>query len=639
MVNKLPVVRFHPAFTSRMVLQRTMPVRLRGATHPNALVAIRFGAIHVETQSDAEGQWQVELPPMAASAQPTELRLESVGTVVALSDVLVGEVWFCSGQSNMEFPMERALDEGAFTVDANNPCLRLLHVEVNGREEPLDALYGQQWEFCSPENADKFSAVAYYFGQELQARLQVPVGLIHASLGGTVIESWMSLDSLQQIPAVAEEVADFEQLLAHSRATRLTGVCEDEPQLEFDARDSVGYHLGWAEPETDVAGWPQMNLPRQWQQQGYEQSGVFWFRREVEMPSQWLGRDLKVSLGAIDKSDVAYWNGELIGMTLKSPDSYKQNREYIVPASLVRSGANTLSVRVRSEMFDGGITGPAQTMFVACPALGESSPMSLSGAWHFQVENDYGFRTLKAPAQLFNGMVAPYCDFAMRGVIWYQGESNAAKPEEYKVLFPAMVQDWRRAWGQESLAFHFVQLPNYRAPSDQPGVESAWANFREAQTAALQLPNTGMAVAIDLGEEEDIHPRSKWQVGQRLAWSALSQSYGVATIPASGPRLRAIQFESERVRVIFDLFGSSLAVRGDSLDGFAVAGVDGVFFWADAVLDGDTVVLSIAQVTAPKYVRFAWADNPTCTLYNSFGQPAVPFRCLIEIRKRSCFAR
>ncbi|WPJ96090.1 sialate O-acetylesterase [Coraliomargarita algicola] len=633
--NSLDVVRFHPAFMDRMVLQRELPITVRGSSLPQTLVVVTFANLRLETESNVKGQWEVDLPAMPASSESREMRMESAGRIVVLEDVLVGEVWFCSGQSNMEFALKNALEDGSPEYDFDNPSLRLLQVEVNGAEEPLEALYGQRWEVCRAESADEFSAVAFYFGQELQARLQVPVGLIHASLGGTMIESWMSLSSLQGVPSSQANVAEYLGALARSRATRIEGVCQDPPQLETDATDSVGVRLGWAELDTAVADWPQMQLPTQWQQQGFEQNGVFWFRREVRIPEEWRGYDLKVSLGAIDKSDVTYWDGQRIGMTPKSAMSYLQVREYSVPASLVRTDVHVLAVRVRSDFFDGGVTGPAESMYITCPALSESASLPLAGQWHFQVENDYGCRNLKTPTQLFNGMVAPYSSYPVRGVIWYQGESNVGRASEYQQLFPAMIQDWRRAWGREELAFHFVQLPNYLAPTDEPGGKSEWASLRDAQAAALEVSDTGMAVTIDLGEAEDIHPRSKWRVGQRLAWSALAQTYQHQDIPASGPRLLRSTVKGDQVHLRFELFGSSLSVSGESLDGFALAGSDGVYHWANAQVADDIVVLSAPSVRAPVYVRYAWADNPRGTLYNLFGQPAAPFSIRLDGASRS----
>ncbi|WP_269523624.1 sialate O-acetylesterase [Coraliomargarita parva] len=621
-------VRFHPAFTDHMVLQRDVPVRVSGQSMPHSAVSVTLGEIRVQGESDETGHWQLMLPPLAASAEHCELTLESAGQRVALHDVLVGEVWFCSGQSNMEFELRRVHGAENVLPLADNPQLRLLNVTKNASEQMLDELHGQAWVLCTPETASDFSAVAYYFGRELQERLDVPVGVIHASWGGTRIESWMSRESLEANSCVKEQMVAYDKLLADSHANRIMGVCQRPPQLEGDPLNSPGRQLGWGAPEFSVEDWPQMELPTQWQNKGYQQSGVFWFRRDVEIPADWVGHDLQLSLGAIDKSDVTHWNGTPVGSTPISMTSYREPRFYTIPASQVRAGRNTIAVRVRSEFFDGGMTGPAEAITVSCPGIADASPLPLAGLWRFQVENDYGYRSPYAPTELFNGMIAPYLDYTIRGVAWYQGESNKSDPLEYEVLLKAFIADLRERWGCGALPVLIVQLVHGTPPSlYEPN--SGFAAIREVQqSVAENMSSVQLISAMDIVEYSDAyHPSIKEPVGKRLAIGAMSLVNGLPENP-EGPAMKAIYRVSSSLRVVFDNKGSSLKTNDGAATakGFVLAGPDGVFHPAEGKIEGNSVLVNCPEVPEPRALFYAWADNPICNLYNEAGYPASPFR-------------
>ena len=344
-----------------------------------------------------------------------------------------------------------------------------------------------------------------------------------------------------------------------------------------------------------------------------------------------------MNLGAIDKSDVTYFNGEKVGsITMQDrEDAWRVPRIYTVPGVLVRTGKNVIAVRVHSAMYDSGIIGPSAIMSLHSPAIPQAKPISLAGTWRYMVETNYGKvdsplqplapGNVNAPAALFNGMIAPLTSFAIRGVIWYQGEGNADRPICYRALFPALIQDWRRHWGLDDLAFHFVQLANYIAVKDQPG-EGQWAELREAQIMALRLPHTGMAVTIDIGETDNIHPRNKQDVGLRLALTALHGEYGRKEVTPCGPLFREIKQEGNAIRVLFNNAEAGLVCWGKKLQGFVIAGADRAFVWASARIENGTVLVSCPSVPSPQFVRYAWADNPTCNLYNIAGLPAAPFR-------------
>ena len=401
---------------------------------------------------------------------------------------------------------------------------------------------------------------------------------------------------------------------------------------------------GWTDLPEPIGDWKNIKLPGHWQTQGLNFSGILWFRKVVEVPATWVGKDLKLSIGATDKSDITYFNNVKVGsVTMQDrPDAWNVLRAYTIPGRLVKAGKNIIAVRVHSDKYAGGMTGPAEFMKLACPDLTTES-ISLNGVWRYAVETNYGLVTVppqppgpgnpNAPCTLFNGMIAPLIPFAMRGAIWYQGESNVGRARQYRTLFQTLIGDWRRCWGQDDFAFYFVQLANYMGRCNHP-TESMWAELREAQTMALKQPHTGMAIAIDIGEADDIHPRNKKDVGKRLAFNALHQTYGRKGIAPCGPLFREVKHDGNAIRIFFEYAAGGLKCRGDTLDGFAVAGDDGNFVWAKARIDPaanlglseDTVIVESTLVSNPMAVRYAWEDNPVCNLYNYAGLPASPFR-------------
>ncbi len=445
-------------FSDHMVLQRNAEVRIWGWDRPGEDVTVRMAGQHHTVRTGDDGTWEASLSPMDAGG-PYEMDIEGSGSV-SFKDILVGEVWVCSGQSNMEWSVRQSADAGKEIQAAVFPEIRLFTVPRRIAVNPKDDLEEGQWLVCSPETVSSFSAVAYYFGRHLHVEKGIPVGLIHSSWGGTVAETWISRESM-------EEMEDFHDVLAQS--------------------------------------------------------------------------------GSFD------------------------------PDSLALRG-----VRYGPNMF---------------------------------------------PGLLFNGMIAPITDFSVRGAIWYQGESNAGRAYQYRRLFPLLIRDWRKQWDNDDMPFLFVQLANYMAALEKPE-ESEWAELREAQTMALALPNTGMAVAIDIGEADDIHPGNKQDVGLRLALAARNVAYG-EEIVSSGPLYSHMKPGGDRIRIVFDHTGGGLVAKGryGYLKGFAIAGEDRVFHWARAYIDGNEVVVYSDKVSEPVAVRYGWANNPEdANLYNLEGLPASPFR-------------
>jgi len=398
---------------------------------------------------------------------------------------------------------------------------------------------------------------------------------------------------------------------------------------------NVGEGKGWASADFDDEGWPVMPLPGIWQSRGLDFNGVVWFRKTVDIPEAWAESDLLLSLGAIDDFDHTYFNGSLVGAHPKgTPGAYQIPRLYQVSGARVQPGKNVIAVRVFDHFGEGGLLGPAAEMFLETKAIG-GGHLPLSGGWRYAVERRIPFvaptvfRTYppapqvlmpqNAPSALFTGMIAPLVPFGLRGVIWYQGESNVDGYRDYTKRFVAMIRDWRARFQQSELPFYFTQLANYVA-------SPAWPYLREAQAAALTEAATGMAVAIDIGDANDIHPRNKQEVGRRLSLLALAHTYGNADIEATGPVFERVEFGSSTARLHFRSAKGLRARDGGDVKGFAVAGSDGVYHPASGRIDGETVIVDCAAVALPETIRYAWDDNPDADLVNAAGLPAAPFR-------------
>jgi sialate O-acetylesterase len=606
-------------------------------------VTVVFAGQSVSSKADDAGRWSLELAPLKASATPTDMavssRLGSDVQHVTLSDVLVGEVWLCSGQSNMQWPLVSSNNAREEISAANYPTIRLFTVPRRVSDEPLDKLESGQWEPCTPATAENFSAVGYFFGRELSKKLGVPVGLINCSWGGTIAEAWTSKAALLAEPTLApiisEYARDLPDLIKRTEAWKKLVAEIDEKHAD---KTNLGHPAGWAaDQETAEPQWKDIKLPTYWQAAGLNFSGVVWFRKVVDVPAAWAGKDLFLCVGAADKSDTTYFNNEKVGgLTIaENPEAWSVVRKYTVPGRLVKAGRNVIAVRVHSDKYAGGLNGPDTVMLLKPVGADDSAAIRLAGNWRYAVEANYGKVDVpaappgpdspNAPSRLYNGMLCALIPFAMRGVIWYQGESNASRPEQYRTLFKTLISDIRKNWALPDLAFHFVQLANYMARAQVP-THTNWALLREAQAMALDLPNTGMAVTIDIGEANDIHPRNKQDVGLRLAHAALATTYRVPGVAASGPLFKSAKAEAGKLRVSFSHTHKGLAVRGEKPVGFAVAGPDKEFVWAEAKVDGNDVLVWSEKVPSPAFVRYGWGDNVACNLYNLDGLPASPFR-------------
>jgi sialate O-acetylesterase len=625
-----------PVFSDNMVLQQLSDAPIWGADVPDkeVTVATSWDNKEYRTTVNKAGKWMVRVQTPSAGG-PYRISIISE-TTVTLKNVLIGEVWFCSGQSNMEMPLAgwgKVLNYEKEISDADYPTIRLLQVEKNISMHPVSDMKvtGGSWQECTPGSVAEFSATAYFFGRNLYKTLNIPIGLIHSSWGGTFAEAWTSGTSLKNMPAFYDVMAEIKDIPENERE-RKSAYQERRKILEAKIMDKdFGYRNNVAQAASllyDDSGWKTMNLPGLWERSelpGFD--GHVWFRKEIDIPASWKGKALTLSLGGIDDNEITYFNGVEAGRT----DGVDIKRQYAVPSNPVKKGKAVITVRVTDTGGDGGFYGNESEMFISLPDGREK--ISLTGDWKYKValtmkDTPSSPRIFKDdpanPTGLFNAMVNPFVPYAIRGVIWYQGENNERRGYQYRDLFPLLINDWRKHWGYD-FPFYFAQLANYKNVEQQPA-ESEWAELREAQSMALRLDNTGMAVLTDIGDGYDIHPKNKQDVGNRLALIARNKTYG-ENIEYSGPVYRSYKIEGNKIRISFKhISGGLKSKNGEVLKGFSIAGVDHKFHWAEAVIEGDDVTVSCRDVEFPVAARYAWANNPVCNLYNGAGLPASPFR-------------
>lgn len=636
-----PALEMPAIFSDHMVLQRQRPLPFFGVATPGTTITVKLDSQFATTTTKPDGTWKLELRAREAGG-PYRLEVSGDG-YLQYQDVMVGEVWVASGQSNMEWTIGQQNDIAKAREDAN-PNIRMYTVGRAAKEDPAKNVSGSGWMTANSENCVYFSAVGFWFANDLNHWLDVPVGIINASWGGTPAESWVRRSTLRANPSLAYLVNDY-----------LAGL-SDYPQRKaaYDVRLADYKEKAFAKDtgnEGSMNGYPSLNLPTgSWKKVklpnllevtvGEQMDGAVWYRKNLDLPKDWLGKQLVMELGTIADFDDTYFNGRRIGGVERDAEyPYAVPRRYLIAPGLLRETGNVIAVRVFNRGGNGGFTGATDTLRLF-PADGSAPAITLAGDWLCKVERKiqppdasligqepdrpYGPGHPWSPGSLWNGMVDPYVGYGMRGVIWYQGESNADRAEEYQTLFPTLITDWRKQWGIGDFPFYFVQLAGYSAQVPQPA-DSSWAELRDAQRGALALPNTGMAVALDLGDANDIHPRNKLEVGRRLSLIALSQLYGIE-VRSRGPHFRTLEITGNQARVRFDDADGLRTFDGSAPRGFAIAGADRKFYWANATIDGTSVVLKSPNVPQPVAVRYAWATNPDVNLYNVSALPAEPFR-------------
>ena len=623
-------------FSDNMVVQQKSMLRLTGTARPLATVVVKAGweKRSYTLQSNGEGGWSLTIPTPVAGG-PYTLSFND-GEETILHNVMVGEVWFCSGQSNMEMPIAGWGEVKNFRDEiaaASHPMIRLFLAQKVTSLAPLDDAQSTQggWQECSPATVPEFSALAYFYARELQERLHVAVGVINSSWGGTPAEAWTAATALEQVPEYKESVEMMKRSQFNSdtiNAVYQLSMEEWKEKIKRIDQGFAGSRENWSSPLTDDSGWSSMKLPAYWEGEGLKDfDGVVWFRKKVEIPAEWSGKELQLNFGVIDDEDIVFWNGKEIARG----SGYNVKRHYKVPASMVQAGENLVCVRVLDTGGEGGIAGEAGEMSITGPT---AQALSTAGLWKYctgctmaQMPDAPLYPgSASYPTVLFNGMVHPWLHYPIRGVIWYQGCANVGRAAQYEGLFQTLITDWRKQFGNPQMPFYFVQLANYLERKEvQP--DSPWAALRYAQSQALHLPYTGMVTNIDLGEANNIHPKNKQAVAKRLAAIALAHTYG-QKVAASAPVYDTYAIQEEgKAKIFFKIpaHGENFAPNSD-IKGFTIAGPDHLFYKAQAVTQGNCVIVSSPLVTTPIAIRYGWADNPECNLATPSGLQVAPFR-------------
>lgn len=623
-------IRLPQLISDGMVLQRDTKLKIWGWASPGELVTVKFNNRRLSTKTGSAGQWQVILPETKAGG-PYQMEISGKNRVI-LKDILVGDVWFCSGQSNMTIKMERVKEKYPGEIaKANYPKIRYFFVPTlaDVREVHQDLPPGN-WVAATPGHILDIGAVAYFFSKQIHTRYGVPIGIINSSVGGTPIQAWIGENGIKDINDYAKRLVQFKDTALMNRLLKPVRPPGAGSRIAPPADKGLSGDLKWYDPAYQPKNWHKFWLPGYWADQGVRDlNGIVWFRKEIDVPAAMAGKPAKLFLGRIIDADETYVNGKQVGnITYQYPP-----RRYEIPAGLLKEGKNTITVRVTNSMGKGGFV-PEKRYELTDGTM----TIDLRGDWQYQVGLVYPptrgsrgaggtapFSAQNEPTGLYNAMVAPAVNFAIKGFIWYQGEANVGT-RNYAELLDTLIKSWRADWKQGNLPFLIVQLPNYGEVQYSPS-ESSWAEIREAQKQALSLPATAMAVTIDVGEWNDIHPLDKKTVGERLALAAEKVAYG-ETKNTSGPLLRSAEIQGNQIILSFANIGGGLVAKdGEPLSQFAIAGADKRFVWGTAKIEGDKVMVYSPEVTHPQYVRYAWADNPEgANLSNKEGLPASPFR-------------
>ncbi len=618
-------VRLPKIVQDSMILQRDAKVNIWGWAKNGEKVSVKFAGKRYKTTTDKDGKWQVVLAPQKAGGPYT--MVIDASNHLTIKNILMGDVWFCSGQSNMVHQM--ALHNVRYEkeiAEANNDQIRHFWVpNLTNLQGPQNDLPSGSWKSANPENVLQFSAVAYFFAKKLYEKYKVPIGLINASWGGTPIEAWMSEDGFKSFLSIST-IIDKNKDTAYVNNSNRKALNAARPSQQKDLGTTGA--INWYDQKYIPKGWRSINIPGYWEDQGIRDlDGVVWYRKEVNIPASIASQQAKVFLGRIVDADVLYINGKQVGNTTYM---YPQRR-YNLPNGTLVKGKNVFVIRVTNNGGKGGFVPDKPYQLIA-----GNDTLDLKGEWQYKVGQVFtpqrgmgggGIALQNQPTALYNAMVAPLTSYTIKGFAWYQGESNTGKPEEYASLQATLIKDWRSKWQQPNAPFLYVQLPGFMEMSYLPS-ESQWALFREAQTQSLNIPNTAMAIAIDLGEWNDIHPDRKKEVGDRLALAAMKVAYGENDVVSTGPMYLSHKKDGDKIIITFNNTGSGLTTNDDEPPRmFAIAGADKKFIWAEAKIERDKVIVWNDGLADPLYVRYAWADNPAeANLYNKEGLPASPFR-------------
>ncbi len=615
--STLPFVS--PIFGDNMVLQRNKPDKIWGWSEPGDSVRVAIGNNTASAVAGADHRWQVEIPPPPAGG-PYTVKITGRQSV-ELHNVLVGDVWLCAGQSNMEFKLRGALNATDEVKAANYPQIRFFTVAEHAAYHHTDLVNGT-WNAVSPETAAQVSAVAYYFARRVQQDIHIPIGLVVDAVGGTPAETWTSAAALRQVGGLDVPLAELQRVSAEG------GPEYGNYVMSWFDRYDVGTKENWPDPALDDASWKSAGIFGAFAALGVPDTpAVIWLRKEIVLPNPLPAGRAMMFLGIVDRMDSVYVNGKFVGGS-----AWVENpRVYRLGEGVLKPGKNVFAIRVLKTGSKGGFLGKPEDLHLL---LGDKTSVSLAGEWKAKLSVDarpphpmpISYENWPVmPTVLYQGMLEPLAPLSITGALWYQGEANSKRGFEYRKVLPAMIADWRKLFGQGDFPFYLVSLPAYQHRSESP-IDDAWAETRESQAiTAATVPNTCLAVTIDTGDPDTIHPKDKIPVGDRLAYCALAKNYG-ENIPYQAPTLTSVDMVSLAMRLHFSHAEGGLVIKGDKPEEFSIAGDDHKWYWADAHVFGDTVVVSSSLVPNPKAVRYAWQSNPAATLYNKAGLPAVPFR-------------
>lgn len=614
-------------FSDHAVLQRDQPIKVWGWAKKKASVTISFNGKKHKARSDKQGKWEVTMPAMKAGG-PYEMTIKNSREIISFQDILIGDVWICSGQSNMEWTVSNSNDATAEIEHANDKGIRHFKIPKSYAKMPEETLAGGEWQVTNAETIGDFTAVGYYFAKELRKHVDIPIGLLHTSWGGSRVEPWMSAGTLNlgDPKKAVERVLEQAKKEYDAKTAKLKAAFPDLSTEEKGIKNGVAV---WANEKIDVSKWMKLKVPEIWEAQGYDGfDGIGWYRTTFDLTEAEAKDKIRLALGQIDDSDITWINGQKVGETIQS---WNTQRLYAVPSEILKVGKNTIAIRVEDTGGGGGIHGEATDIYVKT----NTQKIVLADEWDFRLDammsSNYLNQANQIPTLLYNKMIFPIKNYGIKGALWYQGESNAGSVEDakqYEGLFADMIQLWRTDFRSGDFPFLYVQLANWLPPQDA-GVDSNWATLRASQTNTLKVKNTAQAVIIDIGEADDIHPRNKQDVGLRLSLAARNLAYGEDILYQS-PMYQNHLIKGGKIHLTFEHVGDGLSVKNKYgyVNGFAIAGADGKFVWAKAELDGaNNVIVWSEQIPEPKYLRYAWADNPDdVNLYNSAGLPACPFQ-------------
>jgi sialate O-acetylesterase len=630
----------HSLFTSDMVLQREMAAPIWGWAKPGEKISVSVdGKPAAQAVAGADGRWLAKVGPFKAGG-PHTVVVEGGGRKETLTNVLFGDVWLCTGQSNMNWPVRLAQNGEEEVKACTNANIRSFTVNFYSALAPESLPPAARWEPCTPEFARNFTAVGYFFAREIQVKLGVPIGLIHSSAGATAAEAWVSSEALRrEMPFdFRERFAELDQTNAFFGADFELFRALEQWTAKMDPASAAKKYS--SDPNLDTSDWLDIAVPMAWEKTGLpalqDFDGLVWFRTTFDVPEKWRGQDLMLSLSVVRDADVMWWNGAVLGSKQTSGI-----RNYIVDAALVKPGKNLFVAAIVNTNGPGGFDSHPSNMVLRPLTNPGTNQVRIAGTWKakrgpamadltapFPIPRVGHYKTISA---LYNGMIAPLMPFGIKGALWYQGEANGPFWLQYRRLLPTLIADWRKRFEVGDFPFLIVSLANLNQLQTKP-VEPGWAEIRESQwRTARTVPNTGLAMTIDIGDPKDIHPRNKQEVGRRLSLVARKLVYGETNLVASGPEFSEMQVElpkGDKIRLYFKNLGGGLRIKpgDDKLKGFIVAGADKEWVWADAVIEGNTIVVSSPDVPLPKYVRYGWAWNPVVNLFNAEGLPAITFR-------------